>query len=1085
MNSADWIPVHGEEGVETMIFDCHRPLPWQFLRMERETRDTGTQDLFFIGGQPVWQAPELFRLNKLPARATFDHFVEPGHARTDAREQSPWFLPLNGLWDFHWAPTPEEASDFLKKHFASFQTEWDEVEVPGSWQMQGLEKPGRGWDKPHYTNVQMPFPLQPIEVPRENPTGIYRRTLTVPESWVGQRVVVHFGGADNTLLVYLDGRPVGLSKDSRSPAEFDLTLLVQPGRAQELIAVVIKWSDSTYIEDQDHWWLSGLHREVYLYATPATYLADIQAEATLEPDLKTGHLKVRVRVGGEIPEGSQTGVMLYEGDKPVWNKPLRHTLVTQRGTPMPPHRRESIHEATLKKVRPWSAETPFLYRLVVSLLLPDGTCDSTAIDIGFKRVEIKDRQLLINGKAVLIKGVNRHDHHDTRGKALTRADMELDVRMMKQFNFNAVRTSHYPNDPYFLELCDRHGLYVVDEANIEAHAFMQECASDPRYRGAFLDRISTMVLRDKNHACIYAWSLGNESLYGPNHDAAAGWVRSYDPTRPLHYEGALWRGWERKNSGATDFVCPMYASIDQIVKWARDPKFKNDPRPLILCEYSHAMGNSNGCLADYFEAFEKFHGLQGGFIWEWIDHGIIQTGPDGRPFWAYGGDFGDKPNDFNFVCDGMVWPDRTPHPAMFEFKTLAQPIKVEWANDRSGRIRVFNKRDFTLLDDLRGTWQVVQEGRVLQQGTLPELTVAPGKFQDVVLPLKPVPAGETFLNLEFKTLRAAWWAGAGHSVARSQLVLPAVKKKAPLRPVNAAPWLLVQDGGFVHASSGDWLARFNLVEGIWEGWSLGEHDLLVSGPRPQLWRAPTDNDGIKLEYDNGMLNESNRSKPYIRWLDLGLDRSETILVKARLLPGKVPALEWIHATFAQGKKRLVTTTHHRFLPGGRIAVGHRFQLDKSLADVPRVGVRLVLPQGFEHVHWSGRGPWENYPDRKASALVGVYDNTVLGEYVPYIMPQEHGLKCDVRWLELAHFSGTTIRFTADSLFHFSASHYTAEDLTRARHTHDLKARAETYVVLDAAHRGVGTHSCGPDTLDKYKITGREYRLDYTLTVRSE
>lgn len=1054
--------------------------------MPQAADDPALLELFTIGGQPVWQLPTLFRLNKLPARATFYHFDEPGNARTHAREESPWFQSLNGPWDFHWAPTPAEASRFLKKHFASFQGEWDEVAVPGSWQMQGLEKPERNWDKPHYTNVQMPFPHQPIEVPEENPTGIYRRIFTVPESWSGQRVVVHFGGADNTLLVFLDGQPVGLSKESRTPAEFELTGKIKPGRAQELVAVVIKWSDSTFIEDQDHWWLSGLHREVFLYTTPAAHLADIKADALLDGDLQTGLLKVAVQLDGPVPEGAQTGIMLYDGDRPVWKKPLR-APVEKPARSERPFRLGNTYEAKIPRVRPWSAESPKLYRLVVSLLLPDGTCDSTSIDIGFKRVEIRNRQLLINGRAVLIKGVNRHDHHDTRGKALTRADMELDILTMKQFNFNAVRTSHYPNDPYVLELCDRHGLYVIDEANIESHAFYHECCADPRYQGAFLDRVSNMVLRDKNHACIYAWSLGNESGHGANHDAAAGWVRSYDPARTVHYEGARTEDWVTGFAAATDYICPMYPAIAKIIEWSRNPENrKNDPRPLILCEYSHAMGNSNGCLSDYFEAFEKYEGMQGGFIWEWIDHGIVQTGPDGRPFWAYGGDFGDKPSDFNFVCDGMVWPDRTPHPAMFEFKYLARPVKVEAVNLKKGKIRIVSKRDFTSLEDLRGTWKLVQEGRVLQQGKLPKLAVAPGRSIEFTLPLKSWPVGEAFLDFEFQTIKASSWAEAGHRVAWDQLALSAARVvKAPADRA-ALPWQIEADGGRVLAASGDLVAGFDLKKGVWEGWSLGGIDLLAAGPDLNVWRAPTDNDGIKLHHLDRVPKPWNHYKPLARWWEESYDRVQSKLVRARLLnrPGR-PVLEMVYQAGVDHKKGIDWTARYYFLPGGLIRVENEFRIGKAFADLPRVGVRLALPQGFEHVHWNGRGPWENYPDRKAGALVGVYDNTVMGEYVPYVMPQEHGLKCDARWVELAHFNGTTVRIAAEPSFAFSASHYASEDLSKALHTYDLKARPETLLCLDAAHRGIGTASCGPDTLEKYKLTGSKYRLVYTLSAREE
>ena len=493
----------------------------------------------------------------------------------------------------------------------------------------------------------MPFDEKPPNVPSENPTGIFRRRFARPE---GERVVLHFGGSEGALFVELNGEPVGIHKDARTPAEFDVTHLLEDDN--ELVCAVVQWSDASFVEDQDQWWHGGLPRDVFLYATPREYIADVFARGFADG-------RFEVDAPGELR-------LLDPDGRTVLDGPGR------------------LEDPLL-----WSAEAPHLYTLHVT-----AGDDEVSCQVGFRTVEIAGRQLLLNGRPLRICGVNRHDHDDRRGRAVTRELMEADVRLMKAFNVNAVRCSHYPNDPYWLDLCDRHGLYVIDEANIEAHAYYDEVCNDPRYADAFMERVQNMVERDKNHPSVILWSLGNESGYGPNHDAAADWLRERDPTRPLHYEGAINRDWSGGRR-ATDIVCPMYADVDSIEAFA---EFSDDPRPLILCEFSHAMGNSNGGLADYYAAFDRHDALQGGFVWEWIDHGI-RVGDH----WAYGGDFGEQRHDANFCADGLVWPDRTPHPAMYELKYLAAPLEVEHLGD--GRFRIHNRNLFTGLDHLRGEWE--------------------------------------------------------------------------------------------------------------------------------------------------------------------------------------------------------------------------------------------------------------------------------------------------------------------------------------------------------------------------------------------
>ncbi len=1022
---------------------------------------------------PTWEAPELTSLHKLPPRATFTLFPDKTRALKAEPGNSPWRLSLNGKWAFHLAANPDEASIYLRESLHSVLG-WKEITVPGNIQMQGF-------DKPHYTNVQMPFPGVPPHVPQANPTGIYRRTFDVPPTWKGQRVVLHFGGANSVLYVFVNGRFAGLSKDSHLPAEFDLGPLIRWDEKNELVAVVVKWSDATFIEDQDQWWMSGLHREVFLYTTPTSYIADIHARPTLDESLRCAQLDITVNFGfaNGVEEGFPVQVQLLD---PKGRTVFRQPVTAISRFPKEWNLRFTV-ELTAKIATPklWSAEAPHLYTLIIGAKTASGD-QWTRTRIGFRRIECQERQFKINGKSILIKGVNLHDHDDVTGKVISRERMLQDILLMKQFNVNAVRTSHYPKDPAFLDLCDEYGLYVVAEANIESHDYYSLLCRDPRYATAFLDRVMRMVVRDKNHPSIVFWSLGNESGYGPNHDAAAGWVRAYDPSRPLHYEGAypahdriLWKD----GYHATDVLCPMYSSLATLTEYATKNK---DTRPLILCEYSHAMGNSNGSLSDYWALFEKYRhrGLQGGFIWEWVDHGIRQKTIDGRSYWAYGGDFGDQPNDANFCCDGLVSPDRTPHPAMFEVKKLQQPVGIRAA--KPGRIEITNKYDFIGLDRLRGEWEFQVDGVTQAKGHLPALDLAPGTSAIVSLG-KALPRlrarQEAFLNVRFLTKNREAWAPKNHLVGWEQIVLSpppsAPKKFSPLHPsIEETPGSVTISAGALKLTFDGKSGLLTSIFGHGRGW-------IQSGPALQLWRGATDNDGIKLW-------TGQSSKALGRWRADGLDQLQMRLDKIELIKtdatAALTAVRTVHR--ASGRNEWDDFQHEQIfeiIDEAVLRVSNRLVLGKKApTDLPRFGVRFALPPGFENVRWFGRGPWENYSDRKASADVGLYENTVSELYVPYVMPQEHGNHTDVRWLEIRDAAGKGIRVTGEPTLNFSASHFTAEDLYKATHTVDLVRRRETILNLDLAQRGLGTATCGPDTLPQYQLSGREHRFAYRLSL---
>jgi beta-galactosidase len=852
--------------------------------------------------------------------------------------------------------------------------------------------------------------------------------------------VLHVGGAESVHVVYVNGSFAGYGTDSRLPSEYDISALVRAGRNEIAIAVV-RYSALSYIEDQDQWWMAGLHRSVYVESRPPVHIADVRCDGDFDPDTGDGTVSVatdvafvtasgpgwKVRVTLRNPKGRAVGRPVT-GDVPFeFARPyvfVGHTVSATWAVP---------------SCAPWSAESPQLYSMTSELLAPDGTIvESTSHRVGLRRVEVADRQLLVNGRPIWIFGVNRHDHHPDHGKAVTVDDMRADLQLMRAHNITAVRTSHYPNDSAFYDVCDELGMYVIDEANIESHAYNVSICDDARYRSAFVERGARMVQRDRNHPSIIVWSLGNESGYGANHDALAGWIRRVDPSRPLHYEGAIMHGdgthdmrsmhnWVNGGPEASDIVCPMYPEIEAIRRYGADGVGR---RPLIMCEYSHAMGNSNGSLADYWETITSTPGLQGGFIWEWKDHGLRQRLADGSVRLAYGGDFGDVPNDGNFVADGLMSADLEPHPAMREVAWVYRPVTVSLCGSaRNKKLRIGNRRSFVGVDDLIGSWQLLVAGTVVRHGRLRPPAMAPQSSVEVQLPVD-VPAGadEVHLTVRWHAKRATPYSPEGYLVAWDQVEL----RSARLQRKRSSS-----------ANS----ARSAI------------DDLLVAPVELALWRAPTDNDGFKL------LPELSKrlgvgGQALTRWKAAGLDDT--------------PA------------DRLVDHRVVRSLgdDGTSVVYRHRIEVPEALADLPRVGVRFALPGRFTELRWFGRGPDENYPDRKGGAMLGTWHGEP--DQPPYLVPQEFGLRCDTRWLEcIAPATAETLRVDVVEplALHVSATNYFADDLFAAANQADLRPRDALVVHLDVAHRGLGTASCGPDVLPEYRLSGGTYTFAYRLSLR--
>ena len=953
-----------------------------------------------IGTIRPWVDPAVVSINRLPMRTTFT-----SSARRRVSLNGEWAA---GRWPHPDAVPPEAVADID-------DSQWARIPVPGNWTLFGLG------DEPHYTNITMPWggDVPPPGLPDEVATVVHRRSFDVPRTKKGESVVLHIGGAESVHAVWINGSFVGYGTDSRLASEYDVTAALRPG-ANIIAIVVCRYSAQSYVEDQDQWWMAGLHREVLLETRPAVHLADVRIDAGLEGD-STGTAHVVASLGTNdgvaVPSGYTVRVVVSDGNGRRLKSVCAEVAADVRPYLFTGHAAET--SLTIPRIKPWSAEVPNLYEIDVELIDAKGRVVETVRQrIGFRRVEIVDGDFLVNGKRIMFRGVNRHDHHPERGKAVTVSDMRADLVLMKQHNVNAVRCSHYPNDPRFLDLCDEIGLYVIDEANVESHGWNTSLCHDARYTDTIVSRISRMVQRDRNHPCIVMWSLGNESGYGAVHDAAAAWIRNVDSSRPIHYEPAIFHtNWFDGGTAATDVVCPMYAPIDAIVFYGKSPKRR---RPLIMCEYSHAMGNSNGSLADYWAAFESTPGLQGGFVWEWKDHGLRQVLPDGSTRFAFGGQFGDTPNDGNFVADGLVHSDMTPHPVMRELAWVHRPVSVSVVGTGVRRtLRIHNRQSFRDTAQLRATWELIVDGKSARRGVLKVPAVGPGLTVSIAIPMTVPRNCDARLSVRWFTRRDETWASTGHLVAWDQVVLgSAAKKKAAPEPPK-------------HLS-------FEPAP-----------EVAAIEPRITLWRAAVDNDGFKNMPDIPGFGQSLR-----RWQEQKVDQLDAELVRH--------------------------DTKRRANPDGSVSYVHTVDVPEKLADLPRIGVAFPVPARFTHVRWVGEGPHECYPDRRASAMFGTWESEP--DELPYLVPQEFGLRTNCMTFELVdpRTGDTLLIETEDVPFHFSATWHTAADLFTARDQTELRRRDHLTVHIDAAHRGLGTASCGPDTLPAYRITPGRYSLRYRI-----
>ena len=1005
--------------------------------------------------RPYWEQPEVFAINKLPSRATLTPYATAEAALE--RGESSLTRSIGGEWKFCWTATPaERPEDFWATEYDD--TTWGTMPVPGNWEVEG-------YGVPIYTNVTYPYPLNPPFIPHEdNPTGCYRHHFEMPTEWEGRRIILHFESGLAAMRIWLNGKEVGYSEGTKTAVEFDITEHVTAG--DNILAIEgYRWADGSYLEDQDFWRLSGFDRDVKIYSVDMVRIGDAFVRAGLDKSYCNGEYEADIRIES-VAKSTFTGSVELQ----LLDSEGREVLnIVRKATVAAGKSKELSFRGTVADVKSWSHEQPELYTTLVVLRDSKGeVVEATSIRTGFREVEICDGQLLLNGKHIMIHGVNIHEHNPATGHVVTRELMLKDIATMKRFNINAVRTSHYPQPTLWYDLCDEYGILLVDEANIEAHGCGTGYADHfPNYhpshreewKGTHHDRIAAMVERDKNHPSVIIWSMGNESSDGEVYSENYAWIKRRDKTRPVQFEQAF-------GGPNTDIVCPMYPTIEQMQRYANR---EQPAKPYIMCEFAHAMGNSTGNFREYFDIMEGRAHMQGGFIWDWVDQGIDAVGRDGRHYWGYGGDFGAwmYTHDENFCCNGLVLPDRTPHPGLYEVKKVYQYINFELTDSTKGIVRIDNDHLFTNLSEYALSYEVLRDGEVVGRGDIPTTACAAGESVEVTLPLPQMEEGEYLLNLYARQHAEHPLIPAGHDVAMEQIALTGAYRYATEIPEGEIE--IEKADNWLAAFVGDTGVLFNTSNGRLERFVSGGRNLMVQLPEPWFWRAPTDNDWGEGLQRTANVWRTNRG----RIIDSSVEEfADRVVVRSVREIVDAPSLFTTVYTFqADGSLRVEVSWKRKgeFVP-----------------ELPRLGMRLIMAQGYKNFTFYGRGPWENYSDRKESALLGIYEQTTDEQLFPYVRPQESGNKTDVRWMELTNDEGVGIRIEGLQPLSVSAMPYRSEDLDpgltkKQMHYSDIEPRREVVVQVDFAQRGLGgDNSWGMSPHDPYRLTGDSYSYGYII-----
>lgn len=1004
-----------------------------------------------------WENPKVFQINKEAPIATFMPYADEASAMEDNYSKSPYYQLLSGRWKFHWVPKPDDRPiDFYKESFDD--TAWKDMQVPSNWEL-------KGYGIPIYTNIIYPHGLHAPNIPHnDNPVGSYRRTFSVPAAWDGRRVYLHFASGTSAMYVWVNGEKVGYSEVTKSPAEFDITKYTRKGK-NTLAVEVYRWSDGSYLEDQDFWRLSGIDNDVYLYSTAQLKIADFFVHPDLDAAYKNGILSVDVKLknfqSASLKNQVVEAALIDENNKKVF------TQSAKLGIPA----NEFANTVITKKVatpKLWTAETPNLYTLLLTLKNEKGNIiEATSFKIGFRKIEIKDGQLLVNGQHILIKGANIHEIDQFEGQHVGTELMMKDIRLMKQNNLNAVRMSHYPHCVDWYKLCDKYGLYIVDEANLESHGFgygKENPAFHEEWFEAHKDREYRLVERDKNHPSVIIWSMGNECSDGTVFQDIYKWIKQRDPSRPVQFEQAG----ERNN---TDIVCPMYPDIRYMKSYASNQQTK----PFIMCEYAHAMGNSSGNFQEYWDIIESSKHMQGGFIWDWVDQGLYHKDENGKVYWAFGGDLGMEKyhHDENFCCNGLVAPDRTPHPGLFEVKKSYQYIQFGAKNIDNGFITVKNMYDFTNLNNFNYKWELIKNGKKETEGKF-DLDLAPKgekEFKITSPTLQIAPGTEYFLNIYAYTNKGNDIVPAGFEVAREQFTYKGNDYFTVMAAGKGKP-IVTDQNNRIKVEAGKVTLTFNKQKGTLDGYAVGGKNLIEQGPEINFWRAPTDNDfGNKMEHLSNIWRYAGEAKR-VKDIQVKEEGSTVSITVQYLLTDIAAEYTLIYTVNADGTVKVEAEYH----AGAN-----------ELPEMPRFGMLFTLPLEMDNFIYYGRGPWENYSDRKYSSFVGEYRLKVSEQIMPYVRPQEFGNRTDVRWLTLSDKSGQGIRVQGLQPLSVSALNNRPEDFDpgmtkKQQHPKDVFKRFNVTLAVDLAQRGLGgDNSWGQLPHQQYRLLAKTYKYGFVIS----
>ncbi|WP_302969069.1 beta-galactosidase subunit alpha [Megamonas funiformis] len=1001
----------------------------------------------------TWENHQIDGINRMPARAHFLTFPSKEKALLNNNRYTHAFKNLNGVWKFMFLDAPEYSPEgFFNSDFDV--TKMDDITVPGNWQLQG-------YGKMHYSDLWYNFPINPPYVPTENPTGIYKRTFFVEESYRDKKIIIRFCGVDSAYHLWINGKEVGYSKVARNESEFDITDIIRVGEENDVTVRVYQWSDGTYLEDQDMWWESGIFRDVELIGVPKDGINDYKVIADLDDEYKNGIFKVEafLRTTKEV---NVTFELVDAGENTVFTK----TVVAKEG--------KACIDEVIADVNHWTAETPYLYKLFMTVEDNGQIVEVIPQNVGFRNIRLNGETFLVNGVAIKFKGVNRHDYSPQNGRVVSREEIEKDIILMKQFNINAIRTSHYPNSYYLYDLCDEYGMYLIAETDLECHGFeltgdYKWITDDPSWELAYVSRMTRMIERDKNHPAIIFWSLGNESAFGCNFRKMTDVAHEMDPTRLVHYEGDF-------DVESADVYSTMYTWIENPKKpYLMKDIIEKSKKPHIHCEYCHAMGNGPGNLKDYQDLVYAHDKLQGGFVWEWFDHGIESFTESGEKYYRYGGDFGDDPSNKDFCIDGLIMPDRTPSPGLYEYKKVIEPITTTAVDIQKGIINLLSRYDFANLDRFNLVYKVMEDDVILQTGFMAVPSIEARANKDITLPydlsvIKVKPGVHYYVNISYQLREDTSYASSGHELATAQFELPLYKEGIMVRPEGILN--VEKEHTTLHVKGANFSLDFNLVNGNLMNIVRDGMQVLSKGPRLTLWRAPISNDMEIID---------KLKKVYFLHLEHEVVMNIDYHMEGNILKVEVDTINSTTNSAWHFKTKYVYTV----CPSGDILIDVEGtpsgRVDLAPDMLPRIGVSMHLDKSMEHVRYFGMGPGENYADSKEAAQMGLYANTVDGLFTNYVIPQENGNHMGCKWVSMTNDRGMGLLASTEGDFNFSASWYEDKDLDDAKHTCDLVKRDYIVFNVDYKQNALGTNSCGQWQLDKYRAKFEDFKLSFRLT----